>query len=226
MPFIIKNYDTSKYNFQSLVSNCFEVKDLQNLHVDKKNLLPKEKLKFENESKTNFHNLFYKKLNDDWEEIKESYENFISEEVSKNFNQNFVYQAFPTFRIHIPNDQAINYWHYDSDQDHRHPHWEINFQLAITDMFDSNCTWIESVPGLKDFQPMNLKYGQYSIFDGNRCMHGNKLNKTGKTRISLDFRVMPYDRYDEMIKSKRIKSSATTNRDFVIGQYYKFFGDN
>ena len=93
-------------------------------------------------------------------------------------------------------------------------------------MFDSNCTWVESVPGLRDFQPMQMKYGEYAIFDGNRCMHGNKPNMTGRTRVSFDFRVMPYDKYEEMVQSKKIKSSATANRQFLIGQYYKLFINN
>ena len=100
-----------------------------------------------------------------------------------------------------------------------HPNWEINFQIVVTDAYDSNCMWIESVPGLKDFTPMEMKYGEYSIFDGNRCIHGNKVNKTGKTRVSMDFRVIPFSRYDPAAQVK----SATASKYFVVGDYYKFF---
>ena len=44
-------------------------------------------------------------------------------------------------------------------------------------------------------------------------------NKTGKTRVSMDFRVMPYDKYDE----STAKSSATASRKFVLGDYYKLY---
>ena len=89
---------------------------------------------------------------------------FVRNEVSQYFSEDFVYQSFPSFRIQLPHEKAIHYWHYDNDKEHMHPEWEINFQIAITDMSDANCIWIETVPGLKDFKPMILKYGEYSIF--------------------------------------------------------------
>jgi hypothetical protein len=223
MSFIKKSFDTSKYNFYELISREFDVDDLSEIYKERNDLLPNEYLTFNTESKTKFHNIFYKKLDEGWSEIVDSYEFFIENEISKLFKDDFVYQTFPTFRIHLPNEQAIHYWHHDSDADHMHPEWEINFQLAITDMYETNCTWIESIPGLRDFFPMELKYGEYSIFDGNRCLHGNKINVTGKTRISLDFRIMPIDKYREFIKKKENKRSATTNKEFKVGKYYKLF---
>ena len=130
-----------------------------------------------------------------------------------------VYQAFPSFRVHIPNDQAIHKWHHDSDENHNHPDWEINFQVALTKMWDSNAMWLESVPGLGDFKPVEMEVGDYTIFYGNKCAHGNKENKTGKTRVSIDFRVLPYDKYDE----SSAKNSATAGTKFVIGQYYNLY---
>ena len=32
---------------------------------------------------------------------------------------------------------------------------------------------------------------EFIVFNGNKCIHGNKLNDTGKTRVSLDFRIIP-----------------------------------
>ena len=135
------------------------------------------------------------------------------------FGKSFVYQAFPSFRVHIPNDQAIHKWHHDSDEHHNHPDWEINFQVALTKMWDSNAMWLESVPGLGDFKPVEMEVGDYTIFYGNKCAHGNKENKTGKTRVSMDFRVLPYDKYDE----SSAKNSATAGTKFVIGHYYNLY---
>lgn len=210
-------YNKETYNFYDTIQSLYDVKDLTKLHLERKELMPNYKLDFCNESKTKAHEIFYKNLH----LMKNSYNSFIAKEISCHFNEDFVYQKNPTFRIHWPDEQAIHYWHYDSDEDHKHPHWEINFQVAITNMFDTNCTWIESVPGLKDFYPMEVNYGQYVVFDGNRCLHGNKTNLTGQTRVSFDFRVIPISRYFPE-KYKDIVS-ATKKNTFEIGGYYELF---
>jgi hypothetical protein len=172
------------------------------------------------EADTKFHKCFYSFLNSDkGSVIFDWYYSFIENCVSGWFDESFLYQKSPSFRIHLPNLQAIQKWHYDSDKDHGHPLWEINFHVPITDCFGSNAIWIESVPGLRDYSPIELNTNQYAIFDGNRCMHGNKLNKTGCTRISFDFRIIPFRSYNKDI----IKHSATTKRKFIIGEYYELF---
>ena len=40
------------------------------------------------------------------------------------------------------------------------------------------------------------EYGQYCMFNGNKCTHGNKPNKTSLTRVSFDFRVIPISKYN------------------------------
>jgi ectoine hydroxylase-related dioxygenase (phytanoyl-CoA dioxygenase family) len=79
--------------------------------------------------------------------------------------------------------------------------------------------WLESVPGIKDFHPVEMEVGEFCIFNGNKCFHGNKDNDTGKTRVSFDFRVMPYSRYDE----SKCLESVTINRKFAIGDYYDLY---
>ena len=142
----------------------------------------------------------------------------IKNEISLYFKEDFIYQSFPTFRIHIPNYKAIHQWHYDSDPIHKHPPWEINVQVPLTKMIKTQATWIESVPGLEDFSPMEMNYGEYVFFDGNRCKHGNKVNEEDRTRVSFDFRVMPLSKY-----TGQSKSSVTSQKRFIIGEYYKIF---
>ena len=211
-------YDIDKYRFAELVSKAFEVDDLSLLHINRKDLLPPQKLDFSNESKTKFHELFYKKLNSPWTSLIESYEDFIKNEISLYFKEGFIYQTFPTFRVHIPNYKAIHQWHYDSDPIHKHPPWEINVQVPLTKIINTQATWIESVPGLEDFLPMEMDYGEYVFFDGNRCKHGNRVNKEGHTRVSFDFRVMPLSKY-----TGQSKSSVTSQKRFIVGEYYKIF---
>lgn len=213
-------YDVNQYNFVKEIQQIFDVTELNNIHALRKDMVPDYSLGFNTEVRTDFHDLFYDTLKSSHgESIKQVYEDFIAGPVADLFDESFAYQAFPSFRIHLPNDQAIHKWHYDSDEDHKHPPGEINFQIALTNVFDSNAMWIESVPGLRDFKPVELEVGQYAIFNGNKCMHGNKANNTGKTRMSFDFRVMPMRSYDPGYS----KASETTGRGFVIGGYYNLF---
>ena len=108
-------------------------------------------------------------------------------------------QKLPNIRIHIPNGLAVKRWHCDSDQDHKHPLGEINSVIPLTNMFDTNSIWRESSPEKGDFKPFDLKVGEIIYWNGNTCIHGNKINKSLKTRISFDFRVLPRDKYNEYI---------------------------
>ena len=218
MRHLTRYYDTTKYNFLEHILDCYGVKDLTKLHELDLELCNSELLNQSNEAETFFHKKFYEKLSSGWTEIETAFEKFIQNEISYIFDEDFLYQAFPTYRVQVPNQVAGSNWHYDSDKEHNHPLWEINFQIAITDMFSSNATWVESIPGLGDFYPMHLKYGQYVIFDGNRCRHGNMKNDTGKTRVSLDFRVLPWSRFDP----DNIKYSYY-GKPFAAGGYYKLF---
>ena len=215
-PYSQYSYSTLTYPFKELIQDLYNVKQLQKIHIHLKDMLPKNELNFTNEASTLFHKKFYSKLNSDWEEFIKIYKKFIYEEVSKIVNKPFLYQYLPSYRVHLPNYQAIHKWHFDSDKDHKHPEGEINFCVPITQMKDSNSIWIESSPGKKDFKPMRLEYGNYMCFDGNKCTHGNKKNETENTRISFDFRILPFSKYNKNSSN----NSVSTKKRFVIGEYY------
>ena len=221
---VIKSYDINKYNFCNEIEQIFNVEagELVNLHIHRRDLMPDHELNFENEVRTGFHSTFYGALNSDkGDSIKGVFENFVSDIIAPLFKRSFVYQKFPSFRVHIPNNQAVHKWHYDSDENHKHPEWEINFQITATKMWDTNAMWLESVPGLGDFKPVEMDVGDFAIFYGNKCAHGNKQNETNKTRVSMDFRVIPYDKYNE---SSNLSSSVVgTNTKFAIEHYYNLF---
>ena len=213
------SYDFKKYNFREFIENLYGTKDLEQLHLIKPSLLPKKNwLEFKNESQTDFHKTFYNRLNSNWSEFFELYERFISDEIYPQFNEDILYQYAPTFRAQIPNNQAIHKWHNDSDQDHNHPVGEINFCIAITDMIDTTAIWIESSPGKNDHKPMNILFGEYHRFNGNKCSHGNKKNLTNKMRFSLDFRILPKSIY-KFDENKN--TSLTSGKQFKLGDYYK-----
>ena len=86
-------FDIDKYKFRELVSEAFGVDDLEKLHELKKNWIKDEykKLNVHNENTTKFHEAFYKKLNDNWTEFYNTYDNFIYNEIVPLFDKKFHY---------------------------------------------------------------------------------------------------------------------------------------
>jgi len=213
-------YNTDKYRFRELVSELFQVDDLEKIHEDKSDWVRDEykKLNVHNENTTDFHEIFYKRLNDNWTELYKSYDDFIHTEIVPIFNEKFHYQYLPSFRIHLTyNNQAIHTWHSDSDQLHKHPKGEINIWIPLTKCYGTNTMWIESEPFKLDFKPLEGDYGNFWTNEGNVCMHGNKPNVTNMTRISLDFRIMPLSKYDPNFE----EASNDKLKKFLLGGYYK-----
>ena len=211
-------YDTSVFDFRKLLLDNFECSDLQNLHKQYNTWLPEEELSFSEESSTKFHEKFYEKLREPWNEFIDLYHSFIREHVSANVREgrSLLFQTLPSFRVHLPNEKAIHKVHYDGDEDHRHPPGEINVFLPMTDCLPNNTIWAESSPGKSDFSPMLLSYGEYAVWNGNECAHYNKSNTEELTRVSFDFRLLPKSKYDPNYK----KTSYTSSTKFVIGEYY------
>jgi hypothetical protein len=214
---IVRYYDIKKYPFISEITNFFNVSSLEKIHDERKDLLPKSKLNFNTESITDFHSSYYAEQREGWQSLKDTYMAFIKDIIEPVVGEPIICQNMPTFRVQLPGEKAIHKWHYDSDDDHRHPIGEINFQIALTMMTKENATWCETAPRAEDFFPMVLMPGQFLQFDGNKCRHGNKENTSNVSRVSLDFRVLPLSVYDE----HSAKSSLNANKKFIIGGYYK-----
>ena len=213
-------YDTDKYKFRELVSTLYKVDNLEKIHKYKSELVKDEykDLNIHNENSTDFHDIFYKKLNDNWTELYDAYDNFVHNEIVPNLDERFHYQYLPTFRVHLPNKlQAVHTWHSDSDQLHRHPKGEINIWLPLTKCYGTNTMWIESESFKLDFKPLEGNYGNFWINNGNVCIHGNKPNITSSTRMSFDFRVIPLSKYNP----NHSLTSETKSNKFVVGSYYK-----
>jgi hypothetical protein len=158
------------------------------------------------------------------------YTNFIKSIIKPLFPDelNILVQKTPNIRFHLPNcsnigkritdiyDDIIGV-HYDGE--FGHPTEEINVIVPITDMFDTNSLYYESDPILNtnvyDFNNLKLKQNELYLGNLNKCKHYNKINNTNQTRVSLDFRIIPYSKY---IQSNN--TSATDKIKFVIGEYY------
>ena len=207
------SYDINKYNFVDEIKKLYDITDLDLIHeqwggskvYDVLDNVSTDQLtvyhkKFYNESKdTNFYSI---------------YKTFISEFIQPLFKEKILYQRIPTFRVHQPNNLAVAEYHRDSD--YSHSTHEVNFFLPLTKAFGNNTIWTETERDKKDFQPINAKVGDVWLWNGSILLHGNKLNDTGKSRISVDFRVLPISKYE-----KNNKTSVTNKTKMIIGEYWE-----
>lgn len=219
-------YNTNEYGFQDMLEGLFGSEDLQLLHesLPEFYVAPDGTSGLGNDTHSKYHNMFYDKLRTGWPEFIAAYKRFIRNELAPFFKEekNLIYQTLPSFRIQYPTGKAVTTWHCDNDENHKHPLGEINILIPLTNkMSGENTVWAESLPGLGDFSPMNCEYGEYIIWNGNRCRHGNKPNTTGITRISMDLRVLPEAYYNEDYDL----STATTKMKFRVGDYYSRIED-
>jgi ectoine hydroxylase-related dioxygenase (phytanoyl-CoA dioxygenase family) len=205
------NYDRNQFSFKEKLENLFQVGNLETLN-DSIEVLSREK-----DQSTKYHTLYY-----NWartEEFKLIYEKFILNVIKPLYNEQIVYQAIPTFRVAYPNNIAVGEYH--KDKWYRDADWAVevnedNFFLPFTDAFDTNTIWVESQEDKGDYSPMNCNYGEIIQWDGSNLTHGNKINTTGKARVSIDFRVMKYTNY-----KPSEQGSINTKTKFQIGGYYK-----
>ncbi len=212
----ITKFNTSTYNFTELISNLFQSPNLDYLHELSRN---EYSTLFEvgADSNTVFHEMFYEKKRSGWYKFDQVYYSFIKDIVAPRYNEDILFQRFPTFRCHLPGNVAVGAFH--NDAEFNHPENEVNYILPINNADSSASVWVESVPGEKDFRPIVMRAGELIEFDGNKLTHGNKVNITGKTRVSIDFRVLPLSAY----KEGDPKESVTRKTKFKIGEYYSLF---
>ena len=211
----IINYDTEKYYFTKLVGGLYDT-DLTKLDNDDQ----KGNLTLGNDTKTSFHKKFYDRLDapGGWPEFVNLYRAFIGEVIFPLFEDDeLLYQTYPGIRFCRPGAKAVYRWHSDGDNHHKHPLGEINIFLPLTRCYGNNSLWVESLPGLGDFAPLELEPGQFMMGYLNQCRHGNMNNDTKSTRVSFDFRVMPGFSYDPHTDL----ASCTTKKKFILGEYYE-----
>ena len=86
-------------------------------------------------------------------------------------------------------------------------------------MYETNSIYFENEPNknieYKNYNNLKLDENEFYMGNLNQCKHYNKINKTNITRVSFDFRIIPYSKF-----KKSSDSSATGNIKFEIGKYY------
>ena len=206
------SYDLNKFHFDQIVKNIFKINDLQYIHtiLSKQLDIPDDPSK---DQATAFHKIFYPTYEGDTHGFLALYNEFVKYITEKYFpNQKMIYQTRPTFRVQAPNNLAVAKWH--KDKAYNHSFNEINIFLPLTDAFDTNTIWSESQEDKGDFSPMNAKLGEFYIWNGANLNHGNKRNETGVSRVSVDFRVIPFDKFDYS------GTSVTNKVPMEIGKYW------
>lgn len=220
----IYNYNISKHKFLEYFQKIYNTESFDKLHLNNNEFNRYDLCDIE----TSLHEKFYHEIKKNNEFkilycqlIKDIYEYFFPDEKA------LIYQSFPSVRFQFINNIAIPQ-HCDSDDLGKHPLGEKNFILPITKMFSSNRLFIESEPNKKDFQGIDLNYGEIFYFDGNKCVHYNMKNIEKSIRISLDFRVILVKDYMNYILSGNITNTNPRylNKEripvkMIIGGYYQ-----
>ena len=207
------DYDYQKYGFADILKEWFDATDLSLLHeIEHYGLFSRQ-----NDQSSAWHRTFYDQFRKD-DRFFKLYQHLIIDNVKPRFGENIVYQTIPTFRVHLCNNVAVGEWH--KDKHYRDEGWaeevnEINYYLPMTNSFGNNTIWAESEEDKGDFAPFELDYGQMGEWDGSNLTHGNKINDTGKTRVSVDFRVIAKSKYKD---SNRL--TINTETPFSLGGYY------
>ena len=208
----ITNYNKGSYLFREVIASYLNVEYLEDLHsfVDKEYSV----FDVETDQSTVFHKLFYKSANKEDSDFYRIYKEFIYNEVTEEMGSDIIYQKYPTFRTHLPNNLGVGAFH--KDKDYNHGESEVNFWIPVTDAWGTNTIWCESEEDLGDYEPIEVKHGQVLKFNGATLSHGNKINDTGATRVSFDFRV---------VKKSEFKSSGketiSQGKKFDIGDYFE-----
>jgi hypothetical protein len=137
------------------------------------------------------------------------YEAFLREIVAPHLGVPFLFQRKPGVRIHLPGTRTVQY---HTDEWYGHGKDVLNCWMPLTDAFASNSLYVASLDDslrevgrleaekatmaaindrlAKVVRPLNLPYGEVYVFSA-QCVHGTEQNRTGLTRVSLDFRLLP-----------------------------------
>lgn len=201
-------YDTKKFPFREIVGEILESSDLENLHkIQNYDLLVREK-----DQSTIWHKRYYEKFKT---HFLPTYLGLIQELKEQFGYEEIIYQAIPTFRVQLANGNlGVGEWH--KDRTYNHGVTEVNFWMPFVDTNDLNSVWIETKEDKEDYRPYRVKYGEILVFNGANLFHGNKLNDSEETRVSIDFRLVDPNKF---IPNKA--GSINTKAAFDVGGYFE-----
>lgn len=199
----VRSYDQSLFPFSTAARDLFGVAHDLSLLREVHPLFDRAR-----DQSTDLHQRFYARWEDSW--LAELYRRFIELWIEPLFGEPVVFQRVPTFRVHLPGNVAVGTVHRDFEFGHRSP--ELNFWLPFTSARASSSVHIELEGQLT---PFPVEEGEVLVFDGVNLRHGNVVNETGATRLSIDFRCMPAARF-----IPRAASTVNGVMTFQLGSYF------
>ena len=225
--YVIRQIYISKYEFSHELKNFHMILNEPFISDDEKTST--QRIKIIGNDRTSVFYDDYHNFIDKTSFFNDIYHKFISDCVKPLYavNDKIVVQKTPNLRISFPNTTAIgkhvnenesdNVIGLHKDSDFGHHESEVNFIIPLTDMFDTNSIYYEPYIGsglsTNEFLNLKLSSGEFFICKFNQLLHFNKINDTGVTRMSLDFRIIPYDKYIE-------NEEYFKNTKFELGRYY------
>ena len=222
-PSEIFTYDLTRFNFHSKIQDIFKFPiSLEALHKFSDN---SEQVTFDGDTNTKFQRTFYDSPL--YESFRELYYDFVRTHIFPLFPEEttLVVQKDPGFRVCALDNTALGIREGESadgpigmhtDGEYNHPPEEINFIIAVTELWDTNSIYFESEPGKGDFTPLFLRRNEFVKICANQLRHHNLRNISGQTRVSMDFRVIPMSKYNPDYD----KTSVHGHRKMLIGDYF------
>ncbi|MEU9794616.1 streptomycin biosynthesis protein StrG [Streptomyces sparsogenes] len=188
-------YDVTDIPIAELVREILAVDDLEGLAGTDR---PATR---ESDQSTDHHKRFY----DSFDVIAPIYRKLAQEVLGSDAESHYV-QRVPTFRVHLQGSLAVGEWH--RDRDFGHDPAEVNYWVPLTRAYGNNTLWI-------DREPVHAEYGDVIVFDGANSWHGNVVNDTPTSRVSMDFRTIPRSEY-----RPNEKKSVSFGMPFLLGDYW------
>ena len=242
--FGLEEYDKRSYDFVSMLKKSFSTTfgyngELNKIHqVIQWPNFPESSRNFYEKipifGKGDRSSVFIKKFHEAWDsdpKWEELYHNFIREVIQPAMcpgEKEVVIQKTPNIRVGVPGVSNIGRLYTDPcpeiiglhcDGEHGHPPEEKNIIIPLTQMTSTNSLYFEPYPmsGLTvtEYQNLDTDEGSFFYFYGNGCRHFNKVNDTGLTRMSFDFRIIPFSMYNN-----EYRSVSLAKKRFKIGDYY------
>ena len=210
------SYNLDEYNFRQEIEKMFGTHQLERIHEIED--CDFGILDMETDQTTYLHKKFYEKVEET--NFLNDYKKFLKDVILPHFNEDLLYQKIPTFRIQVPDNISVAEFH--NDKSYSHSPDEVNIFLPITEAKETYTIWSESQENLADYSPMNAEYGEYYIWDGANLKHGNKINESNISRFSVDFRVLPFSKYDE----NNMQETITTKIKLKLGSYFELMEVN
>ena len=224
-PELIKEIFEKNYEFYESLDNLHELLETPLVSKEDKDY-HKQLHDWKNDRNSIFIKQFHQYV-DTTPIFNETYLQFVQTYIKPLFpnETHIVVQKTPNIRFGLPDSAAIgrdpkdpqNIIGLHCDSDFGHNENEMNFVIPITKMFGSNSIYYE--PGFNsqvhptEFENIVLETNQFFQGYFNKLRHCNKINQTGKTRISFDIRIIPYSKYMENL-------DFFEGTKFELGKYY------